>query len=90
MTTNDKIYNLPFKLGADDLESSLISICNNLDLDVEKLFNGILEGIHDIIGVYKPDNTLLFYNKSGYEFFQTTPEMVFGKKCFHMLNRDSR
>jgi serine phosphatase RsbU (regulator of sigma subunit) len=40
--------------------------------------------------VYKPDNTILFYNKSGYEFFNTTQEKVAGKRCFHMLNRENR
>jgi PAS domain S-box-containing protein len=72
------------------LNNSIISICNSINLDIDKLLNGILEGINDIIGVYKPDNTILFYNKSGYEFFNTTQEKVVGKRCFHMLNRENR
>jgi PAS domain S-box-containing protein len=72
------------------LESKISSICNSMNIQIDKLLNGVLEGINDIIAVYKPDNTILFYNKSGYEFFKTTPEQALGKRCYNMLCRESK
>lgn len=63
---------------------------NYTDFDVHKLLDGVLEGIDDIIAVYKTDNTILFYNKAGYEFYKTTPEEARGKKCWQMLDRNRR
>ncbi|MEJ8553175.1 SpoIIE family protein phosphatase [Tepidibacter sp. Z1-5] len=48
----------------------------------------VLKGISDIIGVYNPDNTVLFYNEAGYDFFKKSYEEVKGKKCYEMLNRN--
>ncbi len=50
----------------------------------------VLKGITDIIGVYKPDNTIIFYNKAGYDFFKKTYDEVKGKKCYEMFNRKER
>ena len=63
---------------------------NYTDFDVHKLLDGVLEGIDDIIAVYRTDNTILFYNKAGYEFYKTTPEEAKGKRCWEMLNRNCR
>jgi sigma-B regulation protein RsbU (phosphoserine phosphatase) len=72
------------------LNASIEAMCSSLHIEAEKLYDGILEGIDDIIGVYKPDNSLLFYNKAGYKFFNTSPEEIIGKKCYHMLCREHR
>jgi len=55
-----------------------------------KVLQNVLRGITDIIGVYKPDNTIMFYNEAGYAFYNKTPEEVNGKKCYEMLNRTTR
>ncbi|WP_099191367.1 SpoIIE family protein phosphatase [Tepidibacter mesophilus] len=55
-------------------------------MDLER----VLKGISDIIGVYKPDNTILFYNKAGYDFFKKSHKEVKGKKCYEMLNRNKK
>ncbi|UNC92009.1 response regulator [Candidatus Contubernalis alkaliaceticus] len=53
--------------------------------ELSELLEGVLNGIPDIIGVQKPDHTILRYNKAGYEFLGKTPEEVFGKKCYELL-----
>ena len=50
----------------------------------------VLKGISDIIGVYKPDNTILFYNEAGYDFFKKSNMEVKGKKCYEMFNRNEK
>ncbi|MBC8060423.1 MAG: PAS domain S-box protein [Clostridiaceae bacterium] len=55
-----------------------------------KVLQDVLRGITDIIGVYTPDNTIMFYNEAGYEFYNKTPEETNGKKCYEMLCRRSR
>lgn len=47
----------------------------------------VLNGIPDIIGVYKPDHTIMFYNQAGYDFHKITPYEAKGKKCYEMLGR---
>lgn len=63
---------------------------NYTDFDVQKLLDGVLEGIDDIIAVYRTDNTILFYNKAGYDFYKTTPQEARGKRCWQMLDRNCR
>lgn len=52
------------------------------ELIKSKIFDAVLKGITDIIGVYKPDGTIMFYNEVGYEFFKKTPSQIEGKKCY--------
>lgn len=66
------------------------SSVNSKMVSCEMLFDGVLKGIQDIIGVYGPDNTVLFYNEAGYEFFNVKPEDVVGRKCYEMLCRNCR
>lgn len=58
------------------------------DKDLEKVLKSVLDGISDIIGVYKPDHSLVLYNSAGYEFFKKKPEEVIGKKCYEILGRN--
>jgi len=51
------------------------------------LLEGILDNIPDIMGVKKPDLTVIRYNKAGYDFLKLLPEEVVGTKCFENLNR---
>ena len=51
------------------------------------LLEGVLDGLPDIIGIQKPDHTIVRYNKAGYEALRLTHEEVFGKRCFDLLGR---
>ncbi|SHH02554.1 SpoIIE family protein phosphatase [Tepidibacter thalassicus] len=53
-------------------------------------YSKILEGVSDIIGVYNTDNTIMFYNKAGYDFFKKRYDEVKGKKCYEMFNRNQK
>lgn len=55
-----------------------------------KILENVLKGITDIIGVYKPDHTIMFFNQAGYDFYGKTLKEVKGKKCYEMLGRDKR
>lgn len=57
------------------------------NLQYSRILEGVLKGISDVIGVYSPDNTVMFYNEAGYNFFKKTPDEVKGKKCFEMFFR---
>lgn len=52
-----------------------------------RLLEGILDGIPDIIGIQKPDHTIIRYNRTGYEALGLTPEQVFGKHCYSFIGR---
>lgn len=65
-------------------------IINAHNLDNSLILKGILGGIKDIIGVYLPNGSIIFYNKAGYEFYNTTQKEIAGKKCFDMLGRTCR
>ncbi|GAB6057852.1 PAS domain-containing hybrid sensor histidine kinase/response regulator [Desulfonatronum parangueonense] len=53
------------------------------------LLEGILDNIPDIMGVKKPDLTVIRYNKAGYDFLKLPPEKVIGSKCYEHLNLNS-
>jgi PAS domain S-box-containing protein len=52
---------------------------------LSELLEGVLNGIPDIIGVQKPDHTIVRYNQAGYELLGMTPEEVVGKKCYELI-----
>lgn len=54
-----------------------------------KLLEGTLDSIQDVIGIQKPDHRVLRYNRAGYDLLDATPEDIQGKKCFEMLGRDT-
>ena len=60
------------------------------DLEYSKLLEGVLKAIPDIIGVYEPDHTIMFYNHIGYEVYQKNPSETKGKKCYEMLSRKQK
>lgn len=57
---------------------------------LENFLRGLLKGITDIIGVYKPDGTIIFYNDAGYSFYGVSPLEAMGKKCYEMVGRSQR
>lgn len=76
-------------LGGTDLKKGLRGHEEQLEdfADTGIILRAVMDGITDIIGVYKPDHTLVMYNKAGYDFFEKTYEEVIGKKCFEILGR---
>jgi len=55
--------------------------------DVNRLLEGALDGIPDIISIQKPDYTMIRYNRAGYEVLGLTPEDVIGKPCYSFIGR---
>ncbi|MEW6439881.1 MAG: PAS domain S-box protein [bacterium] len=55
--------------------------------DQTRLLSTVLDGIPDIIGVQKPDYTLLRYNQKGYEFLGLPPSQVCGRKCYELMGQ---
>ena len=54
-----------------------------------EFFNSVLEAFPDIISIHDIDNTVLYYNKAGYELLNLDPENTIGRKCFDLLGRKS-
>jgi sigma-B regulation protein RsbU (phosphoserine phosphatase) len=85
------VINLKYEIQKSVIKNiSYEEIINNNELDYKVVLDGILAGITDIIGVYKPNGEILFYNQAGYKFLNTTPEETVGKKCYDMLGRKCR
>ncbi len=53
-----------------------------------KLFEGVINGISDIIGIQKPDYSIIYYNETGYELLNTSQKEIKNKKCYQILGRD--
>ena len=54
----------------------------------QSLLYTTLDSIPDIIGIQKPDHSIIRYNKAGYAFFQASPEEIDGRRCYELLGRD--
>lgn len=57
---------------------------------LEKQVNGIFRGIPDVIKVFKPDHTIVFFNEAGYSFYNKTQEEVKNKKCYEALHNNKK
>ncbi|MDN7024241.1 PAS domain S-box protein [Methanoculleus sp. FWC-SCC1] len=53
------------------------------------LLEGMFDALGDIVGVMRPDHTLIRYNKACYEMLGMTPDEVRGKKCYQLIGRTS-
>jgi len=53
-----------------------------------ELFEVVINGISDIIAIQKPDYSIIYYNKMGYEYFNILPEELKEKKCYQILGID--
>lgn len=56
--------------------------------EANTLLEGLFENLGDIVGVQLPDNTILRYNRAGYEALGMTPEEVHGRKCYELIGRN--
>ncbi len=53
----------------------------------QKLLEGVLNNITDVVGIQKPDHTVERYNQTGYDLLEMTPDEVKGKKCYELIGR---
>lgn len=59
-------------------------------VEINNQMKAILDGIPDIIKIHKPDHSVCFFNKAGYDFYKKTPDQIIGHKCYEALDRDKR
>lgn len=59
-------------------------------IEYSRILEGVLSGIPDIVGVYKTDRTIMFYNQVGYDLLDKSYEEVKGKKCYEMIYREQK
>jgi PAS domain S-box-containing protein len=52
-----------------------------------RLLRTLIDGLPDIVALQKPDHTILFYNRAGYDFLGRAPEAVDGRRCFELIGR---
>lgn len=62
----------------------------NESLQREKLLlQAVMDGIPDIIGIQRPDHTIIRYNKAGYEALGMAEDQVYDRKCYELLGRQA-
>ncbi len=54
------------------------------------LMEEILHSIPDVVGVIRPDYSIAFFNRAGYEQFNICREEVRKRKCYEILNRTEK
>jgi PAS domain S-box-containing protein len=57
------------------------------EFSAQKLFDAILDGSPHVIGIQKPDHTIIRYNQAGYDMLGLPPEQVDGKKCYELIGQ---
>ncbi|NBC24148.1 MAG: PAS domain-containing protein [Bacteroidetes bacterium] len=55
--------------------------------NTNRILEGVLNGIQDIIGIQNPDHTMVRYNKAGYESLNMTSTEVAGLPCYSLIGR---
>jgi PAS domain S-box-containing protein len=53
-----------------------------------RLLRTLIDGLPDIVALQKPDHTVLFYNRAGYEFLGLSPAETDGRRCFELIGQD--
>jgi|GEM_PF-2181130 len=53
----------------------------------QRIIEGMLDGIPDIVGLQLPDHTIIRYNRAGYEILGMEPGEVAGKRCYELIGR---
>ncbi|WP_211531359.1 response regulator [Methanocalculus chunghsingensis] len=84
--------NRVFRLGSGEV----VAVYNDVtgqkraELEAEKskwLIEAMLDGVPDIVGLQRPDHTIIRYNKAGYEILGLRPEDADGKRCYELIGR---
>ncbi|MFP4084325.1 MAG: PAS domain S-box protein [Desulfonatronovibrio sp.] len=77
-------------------ENVVIAICRDItrrkkvEAELEqtnRLLQGILDNIPDVISVKRTDLDMICYNKKGYDFLGMTAEQIKNRKCYELLGR---
>ncbi|MFP4128294.1 MAG: PAS domain S-box protein [Desulfonatronovibrio sp.] len=77
-------------------ENVVIAICRDItrrkkvedELEqTNRLLQGILDNIPDVISVKRTDLDMICYNKKGYDFLGMTAEQIKNRKCYELLGR---
>ncbi len=53
----------------------------------QKLLEGIMDNVSDILSIQHPDHSIERYNRAGYDLLGMSPEEVWGKKCHHLIGQ---
>jgi diguanylate cyclase (GGDEF)-like protein/PAS domain S-box-containing protein len=54
-----------------------------------RLLEGIINGIEDILAIQYPDHSIERYNQAGYKALNLSPEEIKNKKCYELIGRNS-
>lgn len=55
-----------------------------------RLIEGMLNGIQDIVGLQLPDHSIIRYNQAGYDLLGMNQTDIQGKKCYELIGRKSQ
>ena len=55
----------------------------------QKLLEGVIDNISDVLSIQYPDHSIEHYNQTGYDLLGMGPEEVKGRKCYELIGRDS-
>ncbi|MCP1715780.1 PAS domain S-box-containing protein [Methanocalculus alkaliphilus] len=84
--------NRVFRLGSGEVVAVYNDITEQMRAELEaekstKYLEAMLDGIPDIVGIQRPDHTIIRYNKAGYEILGLRPEDADGRRCYEILGR---
>ncbi|MFO7753289.1 MAG: PAS domain S-box protein [Desulfobacteraceae bacterium] len=69
-----------------------ITDTKNIEMELKSqkdLLEGVFDAIKDVIGIQLPDQTVVRYNRAGYDLLGLTEADVQGKKCYELIGRTS-
>jgi len=53
-----------------------------------QILSSVLDNVPDIIGIQKPDHTIIRYNKAGYDMLGISHNDVADKRCYELIGRN--
>ena len=71
----------------ENIESESKERIENLEIE-NRILEGVLNGVPDIIGIQMQDHKMVRYNKAGYEALNKTKKEIEGLTCFSLINRN--
>lgn len=55
---------------------------------IELLIPTLFDELSEIVSIKKADQTVIFYNRAGFELLNLDPEEVVGRKCYELIGRN--
>lgn len=55
---------------------------------IELLIPTLFDELSEIVSIKKADQTVIFYNRAGFELLKLEPEEVVGRKCYELIGRE--